>query len=130
MGKKDNSVVQEKKKKSKKPLLIIGLVLLALTLAVGLGWVLTGSFVLLRNSIYLTAIAGAGIGVGAPIANKISKAIATKKANKSKQRNRNRDRNRDNTLEAIPTQENAKSLGRSSEGPVVVGRSSTSQRNR
>ena len=98
-------MAREKKNKTKKPFLKIGLILLAVALLIGGGYIVTGSIVFARNAIALALIGGAGIGVGNFFGKKIGQAIANKRANKSRNRTRTRDRNRDRENEREHTED-------------------------
>ena len=113
-GFKNNSnenVVAKKGKKNTKPFLMAGLILLGLALVIGLAWFFTGSFVLLRNSIYLAGSMGAAIAVGVPLVNSI-KSIFAKSADKQNTNKRERTRQQERTqdrsqeMERVPTQNN------------------------
>lgn len=103
----ENEVVGQQKNKKAKPFLVAGLVLLGVALAIGAGWFLTSSIVLLRNALYLSIATGAGIVVATPIVKGISNAIANKKQNnKNRERTLKRERTRENeqTLESVPVE--------------------------
>ena len=98
------NVVETNKTKRKKPFLVAGLVLLGLALIIGAAYFLTGSFLLLRNSIYFVGLSGAGIGIGSAVVKGIKNVVAKKGNSRNRQmvRNRERTQEREMTLESLP----------------------------
>lgn len=105
----ENEVVEQKNTNKAKPFLVAGLILLGVSLAIGAGWLLTSSIVLLRNSIFFSVTAGLGIGAGSAVVKVISNAVAKRKQNsQNRQITLNRENTRENeqTLNNKQTKEN------------------------
>ena len=96
----------ETKTKSKKPLLAIGLTLLAQTLFTLIGFLLLGSVAFFANAVTLFTFANVGVAAGIGIVKGVNY-LASKAKNNSNSRSRglqrNRTLNRENNLETLPT---------------------------
>ena len=92
------AINKENEKKSRKPLLIIGLILLFAALFVGGGFLITSSIVFARNATALFLLGGAGVGIGVGVSKGV-KSLLNKDSEQSNTRDRSLTRDRSQELE-------------------------------